>query len=140
MIEKNIKFPFLALLAISAVFTGCKTGELENRLDDMERQAAVADVSFRAGDYSAADAAFRKLASQPTVSSPLYRLNSIPCLILSGRKDEAHQMMQELRVDLEELYDPESEKKALSKWHGEVNKVFKGTSHEPFSLQKHLQI
>lgn len=130
MIEKNIKFPFFALLAISAVFTGCKTGELENRLDDMERQAAVADVSFRAGDYSAADAAFRKLASQPTVSSPLYRLNSIPCLILSGRKDEAHQMMQELRVDLEELYDPESEKKALSKWHGEVNKVFKGTSHE----------
>lgn len=130
MIEKNIKFSFLALLAISAVFTGCKTGELENRLDDMERHAAVADASFRAGDYSAADAAFRKLASQPTVSSPLYRLNSIPCLILSGRKDEAHRMMQELRVDLEELYDPESEKKALSKWHGEINKVFKGSPHE----------
>ena len=130
MIEKNIKFSFLALLAISAVFTGCKTGELENRLDDMERHAAVADASFRAGDYSAADAAFRNLASQPTVSSPLYRLNSIPCLILSGRKDEAHRMMQELRVDLEELYDPESEKKALSKWHGEINKVFKGSPHE----------
>ena len=130
MIEKNIKFSFLALLAISAVFTGCKTGELENRLDDMERHAAVADASFRAGDYSAADATFKSLADEPTVSSPLYRLDSVPCLILSGREDEAHNLMKNLRIDLEELYDPESEKKALSKWHGEVNKVFKGSPHE----------
>jgi len=38
--------------------------------------------------------------------------------------------MQELRVEFEELYDIESEKKAQSKWHGEVNKVFKGSPHE----------
>lgn len=130
MIEKNIKFSFLALLAISAVFTGCKTGELENRLDDMERRAAAGEVSFRAGDYSAADATFKSLADEPTVSSPLYRLDSVPCLILAGREDEAHNLMKNLRIDLEELYDPESEKKALSKWHGEVNKVFKGSPHE----------
>ena len=116
--------------AVAVAFSGCKTGELENRLDEMERQASVADASFRAGDYSAADAVFKNLASQPTVSSPLYRLDSIPCLILSGKDDEAHNLMQRVRLDLEELYDPESEKKALSKWHGEVNKVFKGVPHE----------
>ena len=116
--------------ALAVAFSGCKTGELENRLDEMERQASAADASFRAGDYSAADAAFKNLASQPTVSSPLYRLDSIPCLILSGRDGEAHNLMQRVRLDLEELYDPESEKKALSKWHGEVNKVYKGVPHE----------
>jgi len=130
MIGKKIKFPFLVVLAMSVVFAGCKTGELENRLDDMERRAAAGEVSFRAGDYSAADATFKSLADEPTVSSPLYRLDSVPCLILAGREDEAHNLMKNLRIDLEELYDPESEKKALSKWHGEVNKVFKGSPHE----------
>lgn len=119
-----------AAMAVVIAFAGCKTGELENRLDDMERRAAAGEVSFRAGDYSAADATFKSLADEPTVSSPLYRLDSVPCLILSGREDEAHNLMKNLRIDLEELYDPESEKKALRKWHGEVNKVFKGSPHE----------
>ena len=113
------------------VLCGCKTGELENRLDDMERQASASGVvNFRAGDFAAADAAFSKLAAEPTVSAPLYRLDRIPCLVLSGRKDEAYNAMRDLRVELEELYDPESEQLALSKWHGEVNKVFKGSPHE----------
>ena len=116
--------------AFAAALCGCKTGELENRLDDMERRASVGDVSFRSGNYAAADSAFRDLAAEQTVSSPLYRLDRVPCLILSGRKDEAHREMQELRTEFEELYDPESEKKAQSKWHGEVNKVFKGSPHE----------
>ena len=113
------------------VLCGCKTGELENRLDDMERQASASGVvNFRAGDFAAADAAFSKLAAEPTVSAPLYRLDRIPCLVLSGRKDEAYNAMRDLRVELEELYDPESEQLALSKWHGEVNKVFKGSPYE----------
>lgn len=120
----------LVVAVLVVTLTGCKTGELENRLDDMERRAAAGEVSFRAGDYSAADTTFKNLAAEPTVSAPLYRLDSVPCLILSGREDEAYELMQHLRADLEELYDPESEKKALSKWHGEVNKVFKGSPHE----------
>ena len=117
-----------AMLAIA--LCGCKTGELENRLDDMERRASAGDVSFRSGNYAAADSTFSGLAAEQTVSSPLYRLDCVPCLILSGKKDEAHREMLELRTEFEELYDPESEQKAQSKWHGEVNKVFKGSPHE----------
>ena len=116
--------------ALAATLCGCKTGELENRLDDMERRASLGDASFRSGKYASADLTFKSLASEQTVSSPLYRLDRVPCLILSGKKDEAHREMQELRVEFEELYDLESEKKAQSKWHGEINKVFKGSPHE----------
>ena len=112
------------------VLTGCKTGELENRLDKMEERAEVGEARFRAGDYAAAEETFKNLEAERTVSSPLYRLNGIPCLVLSVETDKAHEAMQVLRVELEELYDPESEKKALSKWHGEINKVYKGTPHE----------
>ena len=124
--------PKCAIIAVAflVALCGCKTGELENRLDDMERQASGVETSFRAGNFAAADETFSKLASEQTVSSPLYRLDRIPCLILSGRKNEAYKAMRELRVELEELYDPESERKALSKWHGEVNKVFKGSPYE----------
>ena len=117
-------------MAFATALSGCKTGALENRLDEMERVASAGDARFRSRNYSAADSTFRGLAAEQTVSSPLYRLDRVPCLILSGKKDEAHREMQELRVEFEELHDPESEKKAQSKWHGEVNKVFKGSPHE----------
>lgn len=126
----KIHLSALGLVLLVVALNGCVTGELENRLDEMEQRASVAEMSFRAGEYDIAHASFNVLASEPTVSSPLYRLDSVPCLVLSGKKDEALRLMESLRVDFEELYDPESEKKALSKWHGEVNKVFKGTPHE----------
>ena len=51
-----------AMLAIA--LCGCKTGELENRLDDMERRASAGDVSFRSGNYAAADSTFSGLAAE----------------------------------------------------------------------------
>jgi hypothetical protein len=110
------------------VLAGCKTGELENRLDKMEERAEVGEARFRAGDYAAAEETFKNLEAERTVSSPLYRLNGIPCLVLSGETDKAHEAMQALRVELEELYDPESEKKALSKLEAALEGQTKGMS------------
>lgn len=115
---------------MAAALCGCKTGELENRLDDMEKQADIGSSRFFNGQCAAANSTFSHLASQPTVSAPLYKLDEIPPLIFMGRANVAFSLMKSLRADLEELYDPEAEKRALSKWHGEVNKVFKGNPHE----------
>ncbi len=121
---------WLGAAALASALTGCKTGELENKLDSMEDSASTGERYFRSELYSAADSNFARLASEPTPSTPLYQLDRIPCLIFQGKKKEAHELMCKLRTDLEELYDTESEKKALSKWHGEINKVFKGNPHE----------
>ena len=96
----------------------------------MEQSAERAAELFREGRYGDANAALGNLASARTVSQPLYRLDVIPCLLFSGRTDEAHLAMRDLREELEELHNPDSERKAQSKWHGEVNKVFKGSPHE----------
>ena len=115
---------------------GCVTqpnsfvAKTEEELDAMEQGAERAAELFREGRYGDANAVLNNLAFDQTVSQPLYRLDSIPCLLLSGRSDEAYSAMRELRKELEELYNLDSERKASSKWHGEVNKVFKGSPHE----------
>ncbi len=53
---------------------------------------------------------------------------------MKGDSSAAHDRMQALRTELEELFDPQMEEKALSSWHGEVNKVFKGEPHEVATL------
>ena len=51
---------FIIGILFSCVFSGCKTGELENRLDNMERQATAVEVDFRAGNYAVADRVFER--------------------------------------------------------------------------------
>lgn len=102
----------------------------EEELDEMERQSESLAFAYDSGRYDEAVCGYAKLAEEMTVSRSLYRLNAVPPLVFTGRGNEAHAVMTELRVELEELFSVDSEKKALSKWRGEVNKLFKGDAHE----------
>lgn len=132
----RVTHPVLWAAAALLLAAGCTTYDspfvekTEDELDAMEHRARTAGSTFREGSYFASASTFSYLASERTVSEPLYRLDRIPALMFSGRMGDAHDEMVKLRADLEELYDPASEQKALSSWHGEVNKVYKGAPHE----------
>jgi hypothetical protein len=57
-------------------------------------------------------------------------MEMISLLLLSGEDKAALELMQTLHNDLEILFDKQLEEKALSIWHGEINKVYKGDSYE----------
>ena len=119
-----------------AYLSGCATRKnsfaekSEAELDELERQAESVAIAYNSGRYEEACRNYEKMAEEMTVSRACYQLDSIPPLIFSGKEDAAHNVMMQLRADLEDIYSIDSEKKALSKWHGEVNKLFKGDVYE----------
>ncbi len=138
-------FSFACLCALVLVI-GCRTYEgpfvpkTEEELDHMEIQNANASSFFHAGDYQSAEAAVAPLAVEQTVSQPLYNLERASTLLLQGRHDEAHELLMQTREHIELLFDEQSEEKAMSFWHGENNKVFKGDNHERATLYAFLAL
>lgn len=124
------------LIACVALLAGCATHTVafveksEAELEALESRAKHAASLCTAGEFAKSIDIFADIGREPTVSQPLYMLDAVPPLLFAGRRDDAHKSMVDLRGTFEELYAPESEKKALSRWHGEVNKVFKGEVHE----------
>ena len=106
----------------------------EEELDAMEAADEQVGNEFRKGAYGSAEASLQALMSEATVSLPQYELERVSILLMQGRSDDAHAQMMKVRDELETLFDPEMEQKAISVWHGENNKVFKGDSHERATL------
>ena len=102
----------------------------EAELDAMEAQSVAAAEAFTTGDYATSEQILARLGSEQTVSSPQYEMERVSVLLHQGKHKEAHELMQKIRIDLEMLFDEKSEKEAMSLWHGENKKVFKGDSHE----------
>ena len=133
-------FASICALGVIAIVSGCKTytGEFsvktEEELVQMEREANSARVYFQDGNYDAADRVLSRLGSDKTVSQPLYKLDRVPVLLLSGKKGEAHDLLMSVREEIETLYDAQLEERAQSIWHGEANKVYKGDPHERSTL------
>ena len=96
----------------------------------MEKLSERAHQYFVNGNYENANILLDKLTSERTVSRPLYQLEKLSALLLDGKNDEAHDLMQKLHADFEYLFDKKLEEKAQSVWHGEINKVFKGDAYE----------
>lgn len=134
---------WLALVSLAAV-CGCATytspfvHKSEEELEAMERWDEAAARDFRAGRYDAAARKLKRLTGEPTVSRTLYELESVSVLLHQGKREEAHALMTKVRADIELLFDAESEEKAVSLWHGENNKVFKGDAHERATLYAFL--
>lgn len=130
----------LFVCILSLMLAGCRsyTGDFsvktEEELVQMERDASSARGWFQNGNYDSADHVFSRLGSEKTVSQPLYKLDRVPVLLLAGRKDDAHDLLMNVREELETLYDSELEERAQSIWHGEANKVYKGDAHEQSTL------
>ncbi len=102
----------------------------EKELEQMESINQTAHNSFVAENYATAEKLLRGLTRERTVSRPLYQLELLSVLLMSGKHDKAHKLMMEIYQDLEMLFDTQLEDKAQSIWHGEINKVFKGDSYE----------
>lgn len=122
------------------VVAGCRTYESpfvhksSNELDQMELRDQECADAFRQNDFARAKTINAELTKEMTVSSPLYDLERISLLTLSGEKNAAHAAMTNFVTNLELLYDPASEEEAISLWHGENAKVFMGDNHERATL------
>ena len=140
MTMNMIKLRIVVCTVVSAVICGCTTytspfaHKTEQELEAMDAQSATAAQSFASGDYAASDRILSELASELTVSTPQYELERVSVLLHQGRKKEAHELMVKVRNDLEMLFDEKAEKEAVSLWHGENKKVFKGDAHERATL------
>lgn len=106
----------------------------EEELDAMEVADEQIGNEFSGGAYASAETSLKSLMSEPTVSLPQYELERVSILLMQGKSDEAHALMMKVREELETLFDPALEQKAISVWHGESNKVFKGDAHERATL------
>lgn len=130
----------LSLVLALGLLAGCQTYDSpfvhksEAELDAMEYQNALAAESFQNQDYAQAEAILNQLATEQTVSQPLYQLERVPVLLMQGKREEAHDLMMKTREQIETLFDPQSEARAVSLWHGENNKVYKGEPHERATL------
>ena len=124
----------VAFLSGCATYTGEFAVKAEEELAQMEREANAARVYFQDGRYEEADRVLSRLGSERTVSQPLYKLDLAPVLLLAGRKDEAHDLLMDVREEIETLRDVQLEERAQSIWHGEANKVYKGDAHERSTL------
>lgn len=118
------------------ILAGCRSyeGEFvqksEAELEQMESLSLTAQKNFSSGELHLAEKIIKNLSKDKTVSQPLYQLEHLSVLLLGNRHDEAHKLMEGLRRDFELLFDKDAADKAVSVWHGEVNKVYKGDAYE----------
>lgn len=142
----RLKFRWLYGVGLAAALAGCQSYDSpfvhksEDELEAMEAVSEQAHAAFVSGNYASADASLNSLAAEPTVSQPLYELERVSVLLMQGKRTEAHALMLKVREEIETLFDPQSEEKAISIWHGENNKVFKGDSHERATLYAFLAL
>lgn len=135
-----------AMAAVVVTVCGCATynspfvHKSEDELDEMERLDEIAARHFASGDYNAADRTLLALTAEPTVSRPLYELERVSVLLQKDCKKEARELMLKVARDFELLFDERSEEEAVSLWHGENEKVFKGDAHERATLYAFLAL
>ena len=136
MSTSTLRFLAAGFFILAVLTSGCNspTGDFvhksEEQLAQMEQLSTEAHQHFVNGNYENAGIILDKLTSERTVSRPLYQLEKLSVLLLEGKNDEAHTLMQKLHADFEYLFDKKLEEKAQSVWHGEINKVFKGDAYE----------
>ena len=135
---RRLAFAAVAFVCGCATYTSPFVHKTEKELEAMESLDAAAAEDFRAGRYDAALGKLDRLTAEPTVSRTLYELERVSVLLQQGKREEAHALMTKVRTDIELLFDAESEEKAVSLWHGENNKVFKGDAHERAMLYAFL--
>lgn len=126
----------LGVLAAVLLTAGCSSYEgdfvykSEAELAEMEKLNESAHNAFLQNDFSTATDLLQTLTKERTVSRPLYQMELLSVLLMNNQHKEAHDLMVSLHEDLETLFDTKLEEKALSVWHGEINKVFKGDAYE----------
>ena len=137
----KMTLPFLG--AVLALLAGCVGGDVSiewtpsggwDEAGKLEKDYAAEDY-FRRGRYAEALSKAKESRERgETVDRLRWQLEEISNLLLMGNANESHALMMSTREDVELLFDPQAERKAVSLWHGESAKVFKGEGWERATL------
>ena len=104
---------------------------------EVSKQEAAADQArqeFFGGRYDEAVTLLEPMCQERTTSQPLY-LSEIGTVYLARNdKANAKRYLLETYTCLDEFLDPSSEKKAMSLWGAEAEKVYKGEPYEQATL------
>jgi hypothetical protein len=104
------------------------------QLSQMEARANEARRLYWRGDYSGAVTVFEALSSPLNPSSPLYMNELGSCYLAAGDYPGAERSFGEAAGWIEGYIDPNREKKALSVFGKEEEKVYHGDPYEQSSL------
>lgn len=139
MTDKATWKAVVAGVALAIFMAGCTSGEQTGVSWNPPGGwgATEGDVVqlFRSGRYEEAlSQAKNSCAHGKEVDRLRWQLEMISNLLLKGDGDDAVRLMTATREDIELLFDPQSERKAVSLWHGENAKVYKGEGWERATL------
>ena len=131
-------FPILGAalaIALSGCTSGERTGVSWSPPGGWEAGGTDAVDYFREGQYDAALGVAKDLCKQGAAADRLrWQMEMISSLLLKGDVEESRRLMMSTREGIELLFDPQAERKAVSLWHGENEKVFKGEGWERATL------
>lgn len=133
---------FVPLIALTACLSGCVNNSMVTKLEDFEetdRAKWTVEDYFAHAEYESLEMKLkRSLQTCNPVDRSMFRVQLASVLLQEGKRDEAHRTLTEAREELELLFDPAAEERALSLWHGEQEKVYKGDGWERATLYAFL--
>lgn len=134
--EKTVRFLGAVLaLVLAGCVGGDQTGVTWNPPGGWDEGGTGVVDAFRTGRYEEALAKAQGFREQgESVDRLRWQMEMISNLLLGGDAERAHRLMMSTREDIELLFDPDSERKAVSLWHGEQAKAFKGDGWERATL------
>jgi hypothetical protein len=106
----------------------------EKDIDVQEANAEEARRKFYCGQYPQSIELIQPLCRQRTTSQPLYLCEIGSGYIASNDKVNAKKNLTEAYSLIEGFFDPASEKRAMSLWGAEAQKVYKGDPYEQATL------
>lgn len=136
----NQEYMLISLVVAGLLFSsGCANNAKIKRLNEKEiaAQEVIAEQArqnFYCGQYSQAASSLEPLCQEQTTSQPLYLCELGTTHLACNDKKNAKKYLLEAYTSIEGFFDPASEKKAISYWGAEAEKVYKGEPYEQASL------
>lgn len=127
------------IAALLLFFCGCANNTQVKQLNEREiaAQELVADQArhkFYCGQYSQVATIVEPLCLEQTASQPLYLCELGTAYLGCNDKQNAKKHLLNAYTSIEGFFDPASEKKAISYWGAEAEKVYKGEPYEQATL------
>jgi tetratricopeptide (TPR) repeat protein len=131
---------FLAVQVLVFMLAGCAKKQsrviclTEQQIIERERVVDNARHQFSLGNYEKAIELTKPFCSEMTTSSPLYQCELGTYHLANEDKERANELLLNAYNSIECFFDSSTEKKAVSLWGAESDKVFKGEPYEQATL------
>jgi len=126
---------------MGASLCGCASQPKSNvkRLNEkmVAEQELIADGArqhFHCGEYAESIELLQPLCAERTTSQPLYLCELGISYLANNENDKAREVLLEAYNSMESFLDTASEKKAVTLWGAEAEKVYKGEPYEQATL------